>query len=81
MESGHIDNKQERGDRGALECANGDRGKYPWRALVAETASPASQERPGPGDKVRVYSLCFQHAAQSRGVHVVEATLDVEEKR
>jgi len=40
VEMGNINNKQKRGDGGALRRAHGDRGKHLGRSLVAEAAGP-----------------------------------------
>ena len=50
----------------------------PWSV---EPASPTGKEGPGPGNQVWVNSLFLEHAAKSGGVHVVEPTLNVQEKR
>jgi len=80
VKAGNVDNKQKRGDWGALGRAHRNRGEYFGRTLVYKPARPARQERLGPGHKVRVNPFGSKHAAEGKGADIVEAPFYVKKE-
>ena len=48
MNGGNINNKQQRGDGGALCCTRGDWGVSFWRVLKEKPALPVGEETANP---------------------------------
>jgi len=80
VEAGNVNDKQKRGDWGALGRAHRDWGEHLGRSLVQEAAGSARQERPGPRHKVRVDPFGSKHAAEGGGADIVETPFNVQKE-
>ena len=80
MKWSNVDNKQKRGNRGALGSAHRNGGKDHGGALKKEAAGAVGQEGANPRDHVVGYTFVAKGGAEDVDIDVVESAFNVEKQ-